>query len=696
MEHLTSNLILLAVIISCVFALVPKSNMKCECTCSPKNNPSKKYLAVGNFEASFKPKTETVMNTETIPSVPEELLETSAFRNVDSFTKQDSKSLKNKTIKESESKTKNLPIKQKLPIAKKVPIPPVPPVLSYSSNPIIESTISPTTVTVQPDPPIDLGVTPSAFRKAQRMTLKESNEPTINKILKSPTDSRKINQLTKSEVITLDDIIFGKVPYDFGSRGIQRKFLTETKELDTKTNKPTTMESSKTTVNKTTSAKTTITETTASKTPKSTSTSSATETTASETTVLETTPLETTAIERSPSSTSPSTEMSSSTTPTTITTTDAPTTMQTTTKTRSNRGLLPLFRTAYSPKAKKSEKPKTTIAPTTRNTEPEIKTVTTTTKTTTPSPTTTTRKQTKTTRTPTTTVRTTVRPTIKTTQRPSTKKQPEKTSPRKATYNVQRPKFDNSAQSIGKSLISQSKVNPTYSFSDSFKRNTIKNLLDAFKPNYMKKDLYTVTPNPQPKRAEVVQPYRPPARASRMQLPSDIQFGRFDERVARIAPSYQVHSLGSLSSMQGQPTANSPGQSFAVLNSPKAPQQVVYQDRVQSSPERMSWNPVQEAKKWGEPVQEAKKWGEPQNWALSQQQQQQTWNSQNRQSWNSQQLQQQQQQQQRNLEPKKPAFLSPGFAIAGEAPQVPQKMNPPFPGLQLPPKNQSPIDFRVH
>ncbi|XP_062608170.1 uncharacterized protein LOC134270016 [Saccostrea cucullata] len=698
MEHLTTNLILLAVIISCVFALVPKSKMKCECTCSPTSNPSKKYLAVGNLEASFKPKTETVIKTETIPpSVPQELLD-SPFRNVDSSTKQDSKSPISKTIKESEADSKSLPIKQKLPIVKKVaipPVPPVPPVLSYSSNPVIESTVSPTTATVRTDSPNDLSVTPSAFRKAQRMTLKESNEPPINKVLKSPIDSRKINQLTKSEVITLDDIIFGKVPYDFGSRGIQRKFLTETKELDAKTNTPSTLDYSKTTVNKTTSAKTMITETTASKTPKSTS--GAPETTILETTVTETTTPETTTIEETSSTTSLPTEMLSSTTPTTITTTYAPTTMPTTTKSKSNRGLLPLFRTAYSKKPKNPETPKTTNAPTSLNSKPETKTVTTIkTVPTTTTPSTTTQKPTTTTRAPSSTRK--PRPTLQTTQRPSTKKQ--QTAPKKSTYNVQRPKLDNSAQSIVKSLISQNQVNPSYSFSESFKRNTIKNLLDAFKPNYMKKSLYTVTPNPRPKQVEVVQPYRPPAAGpSRMQLPvSEIQFGHFDERVSRIAPTYQVHSLGSLSSMRGQPP---PSQQVAVVNSQNSPQQVVYQDRVQSSPERMNWNPVQEAKKWGEPVQEAKKWGEPPNWALSQQQVQQSplqqqqlaWNSQNRQSWNSQQLQQQQQ---RNLEPQKQSFPSPGFAIAGETPQVPQKINPPFPGLQLPPKSQSPIDFRVH
>lgn len=259
--------------------------------------------------------------------------------------------------------------------------------------------------------------------------------------------------------------------------------------------------------------------------------------------------------------------------------------------------------------------------------------------------------------------------------------------------------MESSVQRRGMSLISPNRANPTYSFSESFRRNTIKNLLDAFKPEYMKKNSVkrtTVTPNPQPRHVEI-QTYRPPTKSSyrpptksssvsKMQLPDQSRFGQMEQPPAQNMPSYHLaRSMGSLSSMNRQHTMNSPHQRFAVVDSSSRIQQAPYQAQFQNQQQHTSWNPVQEAKKWGEP----KTWSQNQH---------RTANSKNQLSWNS---QQQQQQQQNAVQKSNPAFIPPGFAIAGETPHNPhnpqhtQQLSP-FPGLNLPPRHKSPIDFRVH
>jgi hypothetical protein len=248
--------------------------------------------------------------------------------------------------------------------------------------------------------------------------------------------------------------------------------------------------------------------------------------------------------------------------------------------------------------------------------------------------------------------------------------------------------MESSVQRKGMSLISPNRANPTYSFSDSFRKNTIKNLLDAFKPEYMTnmkpKKPATEAPKQQPRQIEI-QSYQPPARSSgisKMQLPGQGQFGQMQQPPAKNMPSYRLaQTMGSLSSMNRQQAMHSPHQSFAVVDSSNPSQQTPYQAQFQSQ-QHSSWNPVQEVKKWGEP----KKWSPNQL---------HTANSQNQLSWNS---QPQQQQQQNSVQKPNPSFIPPGFAIAGDTPQNPQHSQQlsPFPGLNLPPRNKSPIDFRVH
>ena len=230
MEHLTLSLFVLAVTLSCGLAYVTTSSMKCECTCSPINNPSSKYFAVGNFEASLKPKTEMKTTSTTdavtrlenkIPAVPPELKEY-PFKEVDSIPKRERYNYMNNDQKESS-----------VNIIKKRTTVPI--VNTYSSKPVVYSSyrsttygfVSPTSATILPNKPIQLKISPpSAARTAVRQVSQNTTElkdDTLNEII----DTKRIDEISKTKALTLDDIIFGKVPFDFGTRGIQRIALTD-------------------------------------------------------------------------------------------------------------------------------------------------------------------------------------------------------------------------------------------------------------------------------------------------------------------------------------------------------------------------------------------------------------------------------------------------------------------------------------
>lgn len=381
-----------------------------------------------------------------------------------------------------------------------------------------------------------------------------------------------------------------------------------------------------------------------------------------------------------------------------------PTTASTTLKTLkpiSRRGLLPLFRTGYSPFTQaKSENPVTvtkaavpstesSTKPTTSQPSPKTTTTSTTQKITTPSSTTekpTTKAPTTTTTTTTTTKTTTTtpQPTTVTTQKPTTKRRPE--TQRQSSYNVNPsipPARSSTMQRKDLPVISANQVNPSYTFSDSFRKNTIRNLLDAFKPEYMK-TLHEeeATLKPRSKQTESQQqhyvPPPPPSHHSpMMQREMDIPFGHFEKTRSVDVPNHQlVHSMSSLSSMNSLQSSNSRPPALVVLESPAQEQQhIAYQLHDQHTQQDPSWNPIQEPKKWGEP---------PKGWAQEnhQQQLQQSLNLQNHQLWNP---------HQNSIQ--KTQVYNPSFAMTGQTKQQQQQRQGSFPGLQL---NKSPIDFRVH
>lgn len=231
MAWLTYKLFLLAATLtSCGLAYVPNSNMKCECTCSPINNPAKKYSAVGNFEAVFKPKSDSGTSFKTtteagasleikVPTVPT-LLKDSPFK-IQNDPKLDIFNYKDSNKKQSTSY--EIKKETSVPLVQKYSSRPV----TFSSRSTTSGFVSPTSASILPNSPIELKVTSSAFRKAMRTVSNNSTEPKESEPPKDLIDTKRLEEMTKTEALTLDDIIFGKVPFDFGSRGIQRNFLTE-------------------------------------------------------------------------------------------------------------------------------------------------------------------------------------------------------------------------------------------------------------------------------------------------------------------------------------------------------------------------------------------------------------------------------------------------------------------------------------
>lgn len=230
MAWLTYKLFLLAATLtSCGLAYVPNSNLKCECTCSPINNPATKYSAVGNFEAAIKLKSDpgTSVKTTTeaestlenkVPTVPT-ILKDFPFK-VQNDPKLDIFNYKDGNNKQSTSY--EIKKETSVPLVQRYSSRPV----TYSSRSTTHGIVSPTSASILPNSPIELKVTSSAFRKTMRTVSNNSTEPKESKP-KNLIDTKRIDELTKTEALTLDDIIFGIRPFEFGSRGIQRNFLTE-------------------------------------------------------------------------------------------------------------------------------------------------------------------------------------------------------------------------------------------------------------------------------------------------------------------------------------------------------------------------------------------------------------------------------------------------------------------------------------
>ncbi|XP_061194433.1 uncharacterized protein LOC133202604 [Saccostrea echinata] len=203
MVRLTSTIVLLAETILHSLAYVPDSNMDCQCTCSPFNSPPTNFLPGEDLKTSVEPTTQSVPEEET-QNVPLELRD-STLKDTQS---PEPKSYINKTNKDTES---NMNTKETLE----------PHIMTYSTRPVLYGTMSPTSAIVQPNSPIQLKVTSSAFRTKPRRTTRPPAIPKRNKNIKWMIDPPTLmSETNKSRAITLDDIIFGKVPYNMSSSRI--------------------------------------------------------------------------------------------------------------------------------------------------------------------------------------------------------------------------------------------------------------------------------------------------------------------------------------------------------------------------------------------------------------------------------------------------------------------------------------------
>lgn len=199
MVRLTFTIVLLAETILHSLAYVPDSNMNCQCSCSPLDSFPTTFLPEEDSKTSVEPKTESVLEAK-YQNLPTEFQE-SPLRVASS---QETKSYINKTNKDTDSNINTKETQE-------------PQIMTYSTRPVVYGTMSPTTAIVRPNSPIQLKVT-SAFR---RRTTRPPVTPKRNKNIQWMIDPPALmSETNKSRALTLDDIIFGKVPYNRSSSRI--------------------------------------------------------------------------------------------------------------------------------------------------------------------------------------------------------------------------------------------------------------------------------------------------------------------------------------------------------------------------------------------------------------------------------------------------------------------------------------------